>query len=240
MLKNVTVNGRVIEYELLRKNVKKINIRIKPDGSVHVSASRRVTLEVIEKVVVENGDFILNAIEKRKKAKESLPQELKYVSGEKILVFGSEIPLEVVYAKKNSAKLCDGRLVVAVTDTENYAFKQKIISKFLENLCKETVMAFCREIYPAFEKCGVAFPEIKFRTMVSRWGSCNYRKNLLTFNYHLVKVPFSAVKYVVVHEFTHFLVHNHSKDFYLAMEGFMPDAMGNKKLLHSYDKYLRR
>lgn len=63
MTHTVTVGDRKITYELARKKVKNINLRIKPDGTVHVSASTAVTIAVIERFISERADFILGAIE---------------------------------------------------------------------------------------------------------------------------------------------------------------------------------
>ena len=64
MTHTVTVGDRKITYELTRKKVKNINLRIKPNGSVHVSASTAVTIAVIERFIRERADFILGAIDK--------------------------------------------------------------------------------------------------------------------------------------------------------------------------------
>lgn len=64
MTHTVTVGDRKITYELTRKKVKNINLRIKPDGTVHVSASTAVTIAVIERFIRERADFILGAIDK--------------------------------------------------------------------------------------------------------------------------------------------------------------------------------
>lgn len=64
MTHTVTAGDRKITYELTRKKVKNINLRIKPDGTVHVSASTAVTIAVIERFIRERADFILGAIDK--------------------------------------------------------------------------------------------------------------------------------------------------------------------------------
>ncbi len=73
MTHTVTAGDRKITYELTRKKVKNINLRIKPDGTVHVSASTAVTIAVIERFIRKRADFILGAIvvchAKRKKWK---------------------------------------------------------------------------------------------------------------------------------------------------------------------------
>lgn len=56
--------GQVIVYELERKRVKNLNLRIRPDGSVYVSANSRVSLASIDAFVAQKGDFILAAQER--------------------------------------------------------------------------------------------------------------------------------------------------------------------------------
>ena len=64
-MKHVLVlGGHPIEYELTRKRVKNINIRVRADGTVGVSAPHRVTDQEVETILVSRGDFILGALEK--------------------------------------------------------------------------------------------------------------------------------------------------------------------------------
>ena len=98
-------------------------------------------------------------------------------------------------------------------------------------MCKETITSLCQNIYPKFEKYGVSFPIIRFRNMISRWGSCQPKRGVLTFNYALVEAPISCIEYVVVHEFTHFLHPNHSRKFYQQLSMFMPDWEERKRIL---------
>ena len=66
--------------------------------------------------------------------------------------------------------------------------------------------------------------------MISRWGSCQPKKSILTFNYALINATISCVEYVVVHEFVHFLVANHSRKFYEQISVFLPDWQERREL----------
>lgn len=59
--REVPWDGGAIAYELERKRVKNINLRVRPDGSVYVSASPRVTLRTIDAFVRQKGEFIRRA-----------------------------------------------------------------------------------------------------------------------------------------------------------------------------------
>lgn len=75
MLKKVCTQGRVLWYNLEYKDVKNINLRIKPSGEIYVSASKRVSQSVIEEFIVSRAAFIFKALEKfEKRAKTPVKQ----------------------------------------------------------------------------------------------------------------------------------------------------------------------
>lgn len=82
-----------------------------------------------------------------------------------------------------------------------------------EEIC-DVILNLCEKVYPYFRDRGIAYPQIKFRRMVSQWGNCRSKKGILTFNKNLMYAPYECIEYVVMHEFTHFLQPNHSKLFY--------------------------
>lgn len=66
----IVLNDRTLTYELIRKNVKNVNLRIYPDGRVRVSASSWVSVRQIEKFLLGKQDFIIRALDKcREKCK---------------------------------------------------------------------------------------------------------------------------------------------------------------------------
>lgn len=169
MKRYIDLGQRTIEYSLEYKRVKNINLRIKSDLSVYVSASKRVSVSEIERFIKSKSEFILRALEKF----ESKP------------------------AKEN-------------------------IEYFSETEIRDVITGICKKVYPCFESRGIKYPVIKFRKMVSRWGSCNYVKGILTFNTKLMYAPYECIEYVVFHEFCHFLEPNHSKKFYDEMSKVCP------------------
>ena len=49
---------------MTRKKVKNINMRVKADGNVYVSASNRVSVDYIDRFVASKAEFIMKAIVK--------------------------------------------------------------------------------------------------------------------------------------------------------------------------------
>ncbi len=77
---------------------------------------------------------------------------------------------------------------------------------------------------------GVEPTGVKITSAKTRWGSCS-GKNSLCFSYRVMLYPEKAVDYVVVHELCHILHHDHSKDFWQAVERYMPDYKAAQKML---------
>ena len=174
-------DGTKITYDLQYKSVKNINLRIKADGTVHVSANRRVPLEIIERFLLSKKEFIQKALAK--------------------------------YENRN------------VKPLKQY---------FSETDIQRVIGEICRTVYPYYEARGIAYPRIRFRKMISRWGSCHSTKGILTFNINLMYVPRECVEYVVLHEFTHFLQANHSKMFYFELEKVCPNWKAYRNIMKQY------
>ena len=62
----------------------------------------------------------------------------------------------------------------------------------------------------------------KIRRVKSLWGCCHWRDRYITYNAELARAPRDLVEYVVVHEYTHFAVHNHGPKFYALMDERLP------------------
>ncbi len=58
MKETVTVSGFTIEYELEYKNVRRMNLRIRPDGSIRVSAGKSVSKARVEQFVISKAAWI--------------------------------------------------------------------------------------------------------------------------------------------------------------------------------------
>lgn len=231
MIYTILLGKKEVQYNLQRKKVKNINLRIKPDSSVWVSANNTVSQEKIESFLKDKSEFILKALEYYQDLRKYTPKPKQYVDGEHFRICGHDLRLKVFQGTKNSVESDGSYIRLTVKDVGDAVLKQKTIDKWIKEQCVSTISSICESVYPKFQKYGVDFPQLKFRKMVSRWGSCQPKRKVLTFNISLIEAPMSCIEYVVVHEFTHFLQPNHSKNFYMQLTMFMPDWLERKKLL---------
>ena len=88
MIREIELNGSKIKYSLQYKKVKNINLRIKSDGSIAVSAHKDVKIETIEGFMFSKKDIILSTLEKCMNKSVNLdfndltPDELKQIKAQ--------------------------------------------------------------------------------------------------------------------------------------------------------------
>lgn len=104
-------------------------------------------------------------------------------------------------------------------------------SAFTDEECIAFFRGISDRIVPLFGGRVPDDTEIKVRELKSCWGICHPQKNYITFNRTLMMKPLPAVEYVVLHEYTHFLVHGHGKRFYGILKELMPDYKYRRSLL---------
>ena len=240
-------------YRLIRKNVKNINLHVKSDGSVVVSANPAVPKEYVDEFVRAKQSFIEKA---RFQMMQNGKNRGQLISGEQIPYLGKQITLQVENAdrrylprwieklqegcitgfsrnNRGEAVFCqNGRLYLYTEHTDDLAYKQQLYDSWQKIQTGALCEKISRQYYPIFEKSGVAYPQIKIRKMSSRWGSCIPGKHRITFNSLLLEQPLECVEYVVVHEFSHFIHPDHSAAFYDFVSRILPDWKERKEKLH--------
>ncbi len=82
----VFLNGKMQEYGLVRKKVKNINLRIKSDGKVLVSANSRVSVKRIEEFLKSKADYILYHVDRFEKIKEEMANMKLFGHNETLLI----------------------------------------------------------------------------------------------------------------------------------------------------------
>ncbi len=177
-----TPGGGVITYELERKRVKNLNLRIRPDGSVYVSAHPRVSLGAIDAFVASKAPMIRAAQDR--------------------------------FAHQR----LQGQVLAPVP-------REQCLALFGQALAGQL---------PLVAPYGVKMPQLRLRDMKSRWGSCAWKKGVVTLNTRLFYAPRECLDYVVLHELCHFVHPDHGPGFHALMATLMPDYKRRKRRLESW------
>jgi len=233
--KEIVLGGKPVAYELSIKRVKNLNLRIRADGSVAVSAPRNVSLSFIERFLLSNEEKILRALAEQ----EQKPSPPQYKDGELLPVLGVWHRLKVLESGKNRAEIKGEELWFFVKDPENAELRKKTAEAFYKELCAQHMPQICRKLLPHFSSSLESMPEIRYRRMKSRWGSCTPKKKSVCFNSLLAMSPPECMELVAAHEFCHFVHADHSRKFYSCLSAIMPDWKERKAKLREYSALIK-
>lgn len=226
---------KILGYEVHRKKVKNINLRIKPNMEIYISAPMNLHSDYIENFIRSKEKWIKQVLKKIEEAKQNqLPSQ--YLSGEKHKYLGKEYELEVKQGNSNRVSIKEGKIILTVISNifENSDEKKKVMEKwYFENAQK----VFVNTIQKWLEILDESIEKLSIKPMKSRWGSCNHVKRYINLNTELIKRTQFEIEYVVLHELTHLKYPNHGKGFYRYIENYMPNYKMAEKMLNAKHYY---
>lgn len=80
------------------------------------------------------------------------------------------------------------------------------------------------------QKYGFNYTSVHCKSMRTRWGSCNNRKEI-TLNIYLLLTPWELIDYVLIHELVHTQHLHHGPEFWKAVTKIMPDYKDRRRQL---------
>lgn len=200
------------EVEIIKKNNKNTYVRVR-DNKVYVTTNYFTSNRTISKLLKNNYQAIgkmIDQTEKREKQKELF------------LLFGKNY--DIIYGDFNKQ--------ITVEEGHIYVINDKVLSKWLEQYIHTTFYDHLMYWYNNFEE-SIPIPNLKIRKMKTRWGVCNTKNNNVTLNFELFRYDIECLDYVIIHELSHFLEPNHSKNFWKVVEKYCPNYKEIKKKLKS-------
>ncbi len=213
------------EVKIIKKEVKNITLKVRPNGEAILTAPKTASDEHIKFIIKKRAKWI--AQKRAFFASFKTPQK-EYVSGEDFRYLGRSYRLKVVQSKEERVKLQCGYLELFVKDKSDLERKRNLVYEWYNE--KATLYFF--NILQEFNKIVEQdIKSVKIRQMKTRWGSCNPYKSYINLNIELIKKPRGCIEYVVFHELAHLLYPNHSKKFYDYLTVYMPDWQKRKEIL---------
>lgn len=218
-----------IEVELTRKRVRNINLRVRSDGTVCVSAAPRVPLARIEAFVNEKRDWIARAQRHAGGQRDVLA--VQCVEGATVQIWGQPYSCHIEAVEAQALRpschfsfgegvlLVEADRRVAGEDEASVAARGKAFKSFLR---AELKAAAVRALPAAESVVGKQASVLRFREMKSRWGSCNVQTGAITLNTRLVHFSPRCLEYVLIHELCHLHEPAHNEHFHALMDRFYP------------------
>lgn len=227
MLREVETGAGTLRYELTRKAVRRLNLRVGADGRIAVSIPRRLPAEAADAFVREKADWIARVLERQAARRKA--------DGDGLWLLGERIPLRIREGEREEAVLSGGALTVLLPPGAGEERAAEAVKRFLERAGGPVFEDALRRMHRLAAPLGVPFPQMTTRWARARWGSCTAAKGRISINKALICAPPACIDYVLLHELVHFLHPDHSPAFYACLASLMPDYRERERAIRRFD-----
>lgn len=197
------ING--IEYNVItvKKNNKNTYIRISDNLEILVTTNYFTTKRYIKKLLDKNKDSLVKMLSKRQR---QIDKKNSFF-----------------YLGK-SYDIIEVSIIDDITIENNiiYVPSKKKFDKWYKNELQRIFSERLDEMFKLFCEVKVC-PTLKIRNMKTRWGVYNRLKHTITLNSRLLEFDFEEIDYVIIHELSHVIHFNHSKDFWQLVSKYCPN-----------------
>lgn len=216
----------ILGYEVERKKVKNINLRIRSDLSIYISAPVNLHSSYIENFILSKKEWIDKNIIKIKEIK-NRREVTEYMESYKVKYYGRYYDLKIINSNFDKIIFKDNEFYLYTKNNER-EYNKKIFEKFYF-LEAEKILP---KLLDKWKKImNLNYERHIFKKIKGKWGYCNYNKKIIALNIDLIKRSFLEIEYVIIHELAHLKYPNHSKDFYRYIESFMKNYKDAELLL---------
>lgn len=224
--RTIDLGQQQIPYTLTqRTGSRSIRLRVDPEKGLVVSAPKYAPIFAVEAFIVQKKFWITRHLEESKK----IAQKKQIADGTPTTILGESKSIIVKAHQLKRPYIAEKEHEIIVYAPQN----QTIIKKTLENyLRKKFKVHLTKRLKEISVIMGTHYGTVTIRAQKSRWGSCSYRNNL-NFNWKLIFFPLTVIDYVIMHELTHTIHHNHSERFYEMLSSYCPDYKALRKCLHN-------
>ncbi len=217
----IVIDG--ISINVIRKPVKRASLRVNSNsGEVSISISESITDEHLRLILENNLQWIKD---KRFQCPESratsffLPEKegeegFCYFWGEKCKLVIEKSPIRNRVYLKEDGLLC--------LEFSRYLSRSQMVL-LLDNFLRHELQTELNRIIPVCQDMtALQANEYHIKKMRTKWGTCNTCKKRIWISLNLVHHSPDCLKYVVIHELTHFLEGSHNIIFKRYMDQFYP------------------
>jgi predicted metal-dependent hydrolase len=153
----------------------------------------------------------------------SVKDDEKVVTGSRITYLGRSYYVEVVTLDEITDVLVEfnySKFTIRVPEADT---DQNLIRSAVENFYHDkAVEKITPRVRKLSKETNLSYAGLRFRKLEKSWGNCS-PKDIITINPEAIKLPFSLIDYLIIHELCHTKVKDHSKQFWAELSVHVPN-----------------
>jgi predicted metal-dependent hydrolase len=202
------------------------------DGHVQVVVPTRTPERQINALVNKHKDWVRKKLGEQLARPKAPPKA--YVDGEIYGYLGQDYRLKIVDGAPWPLERVDQELVATLpARLVGEARTTKVKARLHEWYLQAALEQFQERTEVFSRRLDVTPTSVKVKSYKRRWGSCS-TSGEISYNWRLVIGPAEVMDYVVVHEVSHMLEHNHSPAFWRIVKDLMPNYREQQAWLNKF------
>lgn len=213
--------GSEIKVDVIYRNRKNVTITVKPKNQVAIISPPGINIKTLEKLLKSKSNWILKKLEKYKDI--DLNEEIIFEDGTKLYYLGDVYCLNIIKSTKcnSNVYISKNKIIIESNDLSQSNLKD-ILKKWYKSESEKIVIEKLQKLKNKSEIMNSLAPTcIKVKEQNKRWGSCTSKGNIYI-NSKISMARPKSIEYILVHEFSHLVHMNHSKEFYKFVGRIMP------------------
>lgn len=219
---SVKYGHTTIDYEISEEaHLRHSYIQVE-QGMPVMYRTKKVDIERANKHVLKKAGWVL---EKLKLVAEPYTEQIR--TGSRIPYLGKRYYTELFKAHKSSIEYTGSKFQIFMKETEDVDLT---INEFYKQKCEDKIRPRFRRW---IELTGYKPLKVSFRKFEKRWGSCT-KDDHIYISIEAVKLPWSLIDYLILHELCHIKYKDHTKAFWKEVEKWMPDFHERDEKMNYY------
>lgn len=217
-MSKVQYGHKTIEYSVLVKEELKSHYISVAKGEGVVLKGKPISEEKANKLILKKAKWIIDKLE----LVSSIGDD-DIVTGSRIQYLGRKYYVDILIRNDRHDILIDfteSKFKVFLPESlNNQSDLKQAFETFFRAKAKEKIKPRIKKLS---KSTGLEYAGLKIRKLEKRWGSCT-ATNKIIINLEAIKLPYSLIDYLIVHELVHTKFKNHSKEFWAELSKHIPN-----------------
>jgi predicted metal-dependent hydrolase len=220
---SISLANQSYAYTIERQKRKTLQLKLISMNTLQIKAPTNMPLKEITSFIYRKEAWIA---QKNALLQDSDCDHLNTAlnDGANLLFRGEMLTLAIrISLRKPSIQISSDKLMVNLygnQPTPIDSFLKQWYVKQAATLLEEKTMFWCK-------KLAVTVNRITIKDQKTRWGSCSSLGNI-NYNWRIIMAPDATIDYLIIHELSHRVFLDHSKNFWNLVETHCPDYIAQR------------
>jgi len=208
----------MIDYAIVPKDGLKSHYISVEKGVGVTLTGKEIPVDKADQLILKKARWILDKLELVKSIGDH-----DIVTGSRVQYLGRKYYVEVIInndLSKIDIEFNESKFKVRTPENlNNQTDLAKAFEEFYRVKAKEKITPRVKKLS---KETGFEYSDLKIRKLEKRWGSCT-ATNTIILNIDAVRLPFSLIDYLIIHELVHTNIKSHSKEFWVELSKHIPN-----------------